>query len=131
MIFVDSGAWFAAAAVNDPDHARAVKWLDENRESLLTTDFVLDEVVTLLRRHRQYRRAVDVARSLLDEEYAALHFVEPVDVEQAVEIVEKFSDKDWSFTDCTSKVVMARLRAAQAFSFDHHFRQFGSISIVP
>jgi hypothetical protein len=30
-----------------------------------------------------------------------------------------------------SKVVMARLRVSRAFSFDRHFRQFGSIDVAP
>ena len=32
--------------------------------------------------------------------------------------------KDWSFTDCTSKVIMERLRMTHAFAFDSHFRLF-------
>ena len=33
--------------------------------------------------------------------------------------------------DCTSRVVMERLRATTAVAFDEHFHQFGSVSIVP
>lgn len=43
----------------------------------------------------------------------------------------RFDDKMWSFTDCTSKWTMEKLEIKQAFSFDHHFRQFGSVSVVP
>jgi predicted nucleic acid-binding protein len=37
------------------------------------------------------------------------------------------SDKNWSFTDCSSKVVIQKLRLTQAFAFDHHFHQYGSL----
>lgn len=40
-------------------------------------------------------------------------------------------DKNWSFTDCTSKVVMEQLGVKAAFAFDHHFHQFGTIQVVP
>ena len=43
MIFVDTGAWFAVAVRNDPDHAVAMRWLARNREPLVTTDYVLAE----------------------------------------------------------------------------------------
>jgi predicted nucleic acid-binding protein len=42
-----------------------------------------------------------------------------------------FDDKDWSFTDCTSKVVIEQRRISQAFAFDHHFNQFGTVQVVP
>ena len=38
---------------------------------------------------------------------------------------------DWSFTDCTSKTVMDSLGIRTAFAFDGHFREFGSIEVVP
>lgn len=53
------------------------------------------------------------------------------DFVQACQIYKQFCDKEWSFTDCTSYVVMQRLKITQAFSFDHHFRQFGTIAVLP
>jgi hypothetical protein len=43
----------------------------------------------------------------------------------------EFRDKDWSFTDISSKVVMERLSIRKAFAFDRHFRQFGSFEVIP
>ena len=40
-------------------------------------------------------------------------------------------DHDWSFTDCTSKVIIERLQILEAFAFDHHFDQFGTVTRVP
>jgi uncharacterized protein len=34
-------------------------------------------------------------------------------------------DKEWSFTDCTSFIVMSRMGLADAFTSDHHFEQAG------
>ena len=48
-----------------------------------------------------------------------------------VEVFRKFSDKDWSFTDCSSKVVIEKFGITRAFALDHHFVQFGSIVVVP
>jgi predicted nucleic acid-binding protein len=41
-------------------------------------------------------------------------------------VFERFNqDKQWSFTDCTTKVVMDNLGLSQVFAFDHHFEQMG------
>jgi len=39
--------------------------------------------------------------------------------------------RSWSFTDCTSKIVMERLHVRRALSFDEHFKQFGGLEIEP
>lgn len=49
MIFVDTSAWFAAIVPTDPNYPHAARWLAANSEPLLTTDYVIDETLTLLR----------------------------------------------------------------------------------
>lgn len=44
---------------------------------------------------------------------------------------QRYDDKEWSFTDCLSKVVIEELRVHYALSLDHHFRQFGTVIVVP
>ncbi len=48
MIFVDTGAWFAAFVPNDADHSAADAWLETNTDLLVTTDYVIDELLTLM-----------------------------------------------------------------------------------
>lgn len=64
MIFVDTGAWFAACVPNDPDHVAADAWLEANREPLVTTDYVVDELLTLLKMRGEYQRALWLGASL-------------------------------------------------------------------
>ena len=47
MIFVDTSAWFAAYVPSDPQH-RAVREEIEAAPRLVTTDYVIDETLTLL-----------------------------------------------------------------------------------
>ena len=53
------------------------------------------------------------------------------DFNKAWEIFDRYQDKDWSLTDCTSYVFMNRLEIKKAFAFDPHFDQFGSIFREP
>ena len=131
MIFVDTGAWFASLIPTDPDHASATAWLAENSSPLLTTDYVIDETLTLLRARGERTRALLLGARFFRDGLAEIHKITETDLELAWETFERFADKDWSFTDCTSKVVMDQLRITQAFAFDHHFKQFSTVQIVP
>jgi hypothetical protein len=135
VIFVDTGAWFAVAVRNDPDHKIAMSWLEGNREPLVTTDYILAEIATLVRMRdktvRGHRLAVRVATSLHRQEAAILERVTASDIERALRVFQKYRDHLFSFVDCTSFVVMERLRIACAFAFDSNFDEYPGITRIP
>lgn len=135
MIFVDTGAWFALAVRNDPDHAAAIAWLETNREPLVTTDYIVAETATLLRMRdktiRGHRLAVRIATSILRGESATLEKVREEDLRRALDVFRTYRDHLFSFIDCTSFVVLERLGITQAFAFDRHFNEYPGISRVP
>lgn len=45
MIFVDTGAWFALSVETDRDYLAATRFIDRNSEPLVTTDYVVDELL--------------------------------------------------------------------------------------
>lgn len=130
-IFVDTGAWFAYFVRRDPDHSAAVEWMRQNRQPLVTTDFVFDELVTLLALRESRRIAVAAGDLLWTQQVAELEEVAQGDLAEAWDVFRRYQDKEWSFTDCTSKVVIARSGITEAFAFDHHFEQFGTVTRVP
>ena len=54
---------------------------------------------------------------------ATVHYLTPEEIHAAWQVFQRLRDKNWSFTDCTSKVVMERLGCTRATAFDDHFRQ--------
>ena len=131
MIFVDTGAWYASLVPTDPDHGRAAAWLARNHSPLITTDYILDETLTLLRARGERRRALLVGARFFQGAIAEIHKITNADLERAWDVFNQFEDKAWSFTDCTSKVVIEELGITVAFAFDHHFQQFGTVRVVP
>jgi predicted nucleic acid-binding protein len=131
MIFVDTGAWYALAMPADPDHALATRFIAQNRARLVTSDYVVDELLTLFVVRRQRTRGVTWIRDVLEGGSTGLFRIERADFEAACRLYERFTDKAWSFTDCTSYILVQRLGISTAFSFDEHFRQFGICSVVP
>ena len=132
MIFaVDTGVWFPSIVPWDAHHAAAVAWLSQNQETLITTDYILDETLTLLRVRKEADRALVFAEQILTQQLAELYFLRESDVRAAWDVFRIFHDKQWSFTDCASKTVLEKLGLTTAFAFDQHFRQFGTITVVP
>ena len=130
MIFVDTGAWFASVVPSDRDHAAATRWLSQNTQPLITTDYIVDETPTLLKARGQMLRAVGMGEQFFRGTLATIYLTE-ADILLSWQTFRQFSDKAWSFTDCTSKVLIDKLHLQQAFAFDHHFHQFGSVEVVP
>ena len=57
-VFVDTGAWFAYFVQRDPDHTSARNWVSANESFLVTSDYVLDELFTLLKMRESHLVAV-------------------------------------------------------------------------
>jgi uncharacterized protein len=131
VTFVDTGAWFASMVPSDANHSAAASWLNQNTGPLITTDYVLSETLTLLATRNQRRQGEAFGGAILSGKLAQLHVVALDEILAAWQVFLRFDDKQWSFTDCTSKVVIEALAITTAFSFDHHFRQFETVTVVP
>jgi len=104
--------------------------MQSNRERLVTSDFIYDELLTLFRSRGHTDRAQDWVNQVRQGRCEIIR-VTAEDILGATEAFFKFADKTWSFTDCTSRVVMERLGIVRAFAFDDDFRQFGTVAVVP
>lgn len=130
MIFVDTGAWFARFVPDDPDHSRVTSWFAANHEPLVTSDYCVDELLTLLVFRKRPKLAVEVGRELFDETIARLHFVTRDQIQRAWILFRQRASAGWSFTDCTSKIVIDELNVSTAVALDRHFAEFG-VNVLP
>jgi predicted nucleic acid-binding protein len=132
-LFVDTAGWIACADGADPAHEGSCAVRDaalEAGQTLITTDFVVDETLSLLR----FRLGLPAAEAWWEQiDHSPRLRWEHIDqerFERARQLFFRFRDKDFSFTDCTSFVVMRELRLTDALSTDRHFRQMG-FQILP
>jgi predicted nucleic acid-binding protein len=130
-IFVDTSAWFDSIIPSETNHPIAAGWLSHNQQPLLTTDFVVDETLTLLRARGEDVSALGLGGRLFNGEMAQLYYLTEEDILAAWQVFRTYNDKEWSFTDCTSKIVIEKLGLTHAFAFDQHFHQFGRVVVVP
>jgi predicted nucleic acid-binding protein len=94
-----------------------------NEDLLVTTDYVADEVFTLLKAKFGIQVALEAGQALWSETLSTMVYLDNKDIAEACRIFQRYTDKDWSFTDCASYTVMRRLGISVAFAFDHHLAQ--------
>jgi len=128
-ILADTSGWYALVDASDPDHDRARDWFMQNRLPLITTDYVFDETLTLIRTSLGHGKAVKFAEKLLASHLAQLASVTEEDKERAWAVFQRYDDKVLSFTDCTSFAVMERLGIDTAFTVDHDFAALGYVMV--
>lgn len=132
-MLVDTAGWMALADGADPGHVRAKSFRDawlRRGGRFVSTDFIVDETLTLLR----MRLGLDAAERWWNQVESSGRIVwERIDesrAERARHWFFRWRDKDFSFTDCTSFVVMKERRIREALTTDRHFIQAG-FQVVP
>ena len=129
--FVDTGAWYASVVPGDPRHRDVLDWLGQNAARLITTDYVIDETLTLMRVRGERTRSVEFGRQFFDLRVLNVHRLDDRDLRRGWELFRDEPSRGWSFTDCTSRAVIERFHLKRALTLDHHFAEFGIVELVP
>jgi len=128
LIFMDANGWIALNSKRDQLHDISIethKKLLSNGYRYITTNYILDETYTGLLTKVSHFAAVDFGEKLrVSKTVSIIHITTNIE-EEAWKIFKKYSDKEFSFTDCTSFVIMNQLKLTEAFTSDHHFEQMG------
>lgn len=124
-IFVDTSAWFVYANRLDPLHQRITKLMDAYKGRFVTSNFIFDEIITLCLHRLGFNIAKQVGGVLLSNSQIDLVWVTQEDEKEAWKLWSGRPDKKYSFTDCTSFIVMKRLKIDSALALDEDFSQEG------
>jgi uncharacterized protein len=132
LIFVDTSAWYAVEVEDDVNHEAAYKFLSTISSGKhgvsITTDYVLDEALTLLRSRRGLASATAFIDKIRKSKSVRVFWVDEGLFEKALAVFQKSDHKSWSFTDCTSFALMRELSVSDAFTFDRHFKEAGLVA---
>jgi uncharacterized protein len=127
-VFTDTSFLAALIYERDNNHPKAVsifRSLNTHPVKFILTNFIRAETHALLLNRASHSIADGFLASLINTSKNALIRVTELDELMALELIEKYKDKDFSITDSTSFVVMERLGIGHALSFDDDFRQYG------
>ncbi len=130
--FFDTSAWFEMFTLENEKQSNAVKEIIKSaRYQIVTSDFVIDELMTLLRCRKKVN-AIGAAWELINNPAnVTRRSLSREDVDETYRLFQKFSDKEWSFTDCSSYLLIRRHAIPFACAFNGHFREFGIVNVLP
>lgn len=136
MKFADTSWWVAWALPGDARHEAALAMLAGlgQTEQVLTTNLIVGESWTFLRRKDSHRSAVgllDRVDRLTTDRRLVVHRVTGDQEAAAWEWLRKRDERVYSFVDATSFRVMRDRRLREALAFDHDFAAAGFIEARP
>ena len=127
-LFVDTSGLYALADHRDPLRALAKRHVTARVTAgarLVLTDYVVDEACTLAKARAGSYAALRLLELVESSAGFRLEWVGPDRFDAAKAHFRKHADHDYSFTDCTSFVVMRELRLRDALTSDRHFMEAG------
>jgi len=99
--------------------------------NFVTSNYILDELYTLLLMNIGFQPTVNYTEKpdiLIAEHLLDVIWIDQYLAKRGWDVFEQYNvDKQWSFTDCTSYVVIKDFGITELFAFDHHFEQMGFI----
>jgi len=123
-VFVDAGAWIALTDTRDKYHKAAsdlYSGILSDHRVLVTTSLVVAEAYIIIRRTGGHEPALRFLRSLRESIRLRKIYSDANLEAEAEELLERFSDQDFSLADAVSFVVMGDREIEEAFAFDRHF----------
>ena len=136
MKFADTSWWAAWSLPGDGRHSDSLAVLDHlgGTEQVLTTNLVVGETWTFLRRKDRHRTALaflDRIDALQRESKLTVHRITAEQEEDAWGWLRKHDQRSYSFVDATSFQVMRDRRLREAFAFDQDFAAAGFLELRP
>jgi predicted nucleic acid-binding protein len=129
-IFLDASFWIAWRDDDDLRHARAATLLDEIeklRAGFVSSTLVFAEV------HAHFSREPEAREKIIadfwENPLMQLEIPTYADHRAAVELLRGYDDKEFSFCDALSFVIMRRLKIIEAAALDDHFHQIGEFKV--
>jgi predicted nucleic acid-binding protein len=126
VIFVDTSFWVALANHRDGHHPTArtlVRGIGD--EQLVTSNHVRGETWTWLRRRAGHRSAVEFLDEIAGSERLEVVRVDPELERRALTWLRKRPEREYSFVDATSFVLMRSMRIRDALAFGGDFTAAG------
>jgi predicted nucleic acid-binding protein len=130
MIFVDTSFWIALRNRRDPRHAEAATLLRARAEGgFATSNQVRGETWTYLRRRAGHDGAVEFLDALERSPRVQLFSITEKQEQQALKWLRQRDEREYSFVDATSFILMRELRIREALAFDGDFSAAGFVEL--
>ncbi len=131
-IFIDTWGWINLFNRRERHHQQVSQFYQKLRKTaagIITTDYVLDEVYTMLFKRVPFataKSALETISQAVEDDYVSVEWISPERFALSQDLRLTLDDKpDISFTDLTSMVVMRELGLTEIVTGDGHFTHVG------
>lgn len=132
QFLVDSGALLAMIDAEDEHHAAAAPFARANATAIFyLPDTVFAETMVLSKARLGAKPAVELGNRIMESPHFLVVYLTAEDRRITWDIFSRYTDKDWSYVDCSILAVARRLQVSEVFAFDHHFDQMAELTRVP
>jgi predicted nucleic acid-binding protein len=128
-VLVDTSALMAMIDSRDCWFNEALDFLQREVALYLVPDTVFSETLTLIKARLGAAAAVTVGSRIQESATFRLHYLNPEDHRATWRIFARYTDKEWSYVDCSILALAQRLDVAEVFAFDHHFDQMTGLGL--
>jgi predicted nucleic acid-binding protein len=132
-IFINSSGCLALYNKKDPNHAVArALWTELRNEPVrfVITDYVLDQVYTVLKVFGSLHAAQAVQQTIRNSQLVRVFMLDAVIFDRAWSVFVDDEQPQWTFTDCVNYSIIRYLGISEVFTFDPSFTH-PSLSILP
>jgi predicted nucleic acid-binding protein len=130
LIFVDSSFWIGLSDELDERHDQAAALMrSRDGERLLTTNHVLGETCTFLRKRHRHVVAMRFLERAESAERLDIVFADREVEREAWAWLRRHDEREYSFVDATSFALMRSRRIREAFAFDGDFAAAGFVEL--
>lgn len=131
MRFVDTSYWVALLLPRDRHHGDAANLWRGDLGSLLSTNHVVGETWTFLRRRADHAAAVAFLDAVEKSPRVVVVHVDEAIEDEARSWLRRHDEREYSFVDATSFAVMRHRRLTEALAFDGDFSAAGFVEVRP
>ncbi len=131
MRFVDTSFWVALRFGRDERHPDARVLWEAGTGAILTTNLVLGETWTFLRRRAGHRRALEFHEAASVLPSLTIRQIDSDLDADAWRWLRRHDERSYSYVDATSFAVMRRLRLREALAFDGDYAAAGFVEVRP
>lgn len=129
---IDSGAFLALLDVKDKFHPVAKQFAHANKDAVyFVPEPIFAETMTLVKGRLGSVAAVQLGERIRNSDQFRLIALTDDLRQQIWLLFSRYTDKQWSYADCSLLALAQKFGVTAVFSFDHHISQMNQLMRVP
>ena len=116
----------------DKYHPAAATFVRANMTAIFyLPETVFVETMVLTKARLGSKSAIELGDKVMTSSHFLIAYLTTEDRLTTWDIFRRYTDKEWSYVDCSILAVARRIQVMDVFAFDRHFDQMTEITRVP